>query len=112
VSEVAASTREQSTSVGMMSEDMAAVERSTQNNARSAEGLAREAEALAVQADALRRLTSFFRVGSLEGIDLSEPFALPSDPQAPDSSPPPLDTSAPVLTGGGGSPPAGEAQSL
>ncbi len=111
VSEVAASTREQSTAVGMMSEAMAAVERSTQGNARSAEGLAREAETLAVQADALRRLTSFFRVGSLEGIDLSEPFTLPGDPQVPTSSPP-LDGSARVLTGGGGLPPAGEAQSF
>jgi len=112
VSEVAASTREQSTSVGMMSEAMAAVERSTHGNARSAEGLAREAEALAVQADALRRLTSFFRVGSLEGIDLSEPFLLPPDAQVPIASPPPLDTSAPVLTGGDGLPPTGETQSL
>jgi methyl-accepting chemotaxis protein len=110
VSEVAASTREQSTAVGMMSEAMAAVERSTQGNARSAEGLAREADALAVQADALRRLTSFFRVGSLEGIDLSEPFPLPADPQL--QPPPPLDTSAPVLTGRGGPPPGGEAQSF
>jgi methyl-accepting chemotaxis protein len=112
VSEVAASTREQSTSVGMMSEAMAAVERSTRGNARSAEGLAKEADALAIQADALRRLTSFFRVGSLEGIDLSEPFLLPSEPGVPASSPPPLDTSAPVLGGGGEVPPSGEAQSL
>jgi methyl-accepting chemotaxis protein len=113
VSEVAASTREQSTAVGMMSEAMAAVERSTHGNAKSAEGLAREAEALAVQADALRRLTSFFRVGSLEGIDLSEPFPSPPEPQVPGfPSPPPLDTSASVLTGGGESPPTGETQSL
>jgi methyl-accepting chemotaxis protein len=112
VSEVAASTREQSTSVGMMSEDMAAVDRSTQGNARSAEGLAREAEALAVQADALRRLTSFFRVGSLEGIDLSEPSELPPEPQVPAASLPPLDTSTSVLAGGGGPPPTGESQAF
>lgn len=110
VHEVAASTREQSTAVGMMSEAMAAVEGSTTANATSAEGLAREAEALAVQADALRRLTSFFRVGSLEGIDLSGPSPLPPEPGGPPSAETSFETLAP-LDDGGQPPSNGELQS-
>ncbi len=114
VHEVAASTREQSTSVGMMSHAMSEVERTTQGNAKSAEELAQEAEALAVQADTLRRLTSFFRVGSLEGIDLSEPSSLPPEPGAfgPVLVTPPIDGVSGGLEGGGGSPPRGEADSI
>ncbi|WP_224362534.1 HAMP domain-containing methyl-accepting chemotaxis protein [Hyalangium versicolor] len=112
VHEVAASTREQSTSVGMMSHAMSEVERTTQGNAKSAEDLAKEAEALAVQADTLRRLTSFFRVGSLEGIDLSEPSALPPE-IGPDPVlvTPPIDGVAGGLEGGSPPPPTGEIQS-
>ncbi|WP_224245022.1 methyl-accepting chemotaxis protein [Hyalangium gracile] len=105
VHEVAASTREQSTSVGMMSHAMSEVERTTQGNAKSAEDLAKEAEALAVQADTLRRLTSFFRVGSLEGIDLSGPSELP-----PEGGPDPILVTPPLdgVAGGleGGDPPS------
>jgi methyl-accepting chemotaxis protein len=114
VHEVAASTREQSTSVGMMSHAMSEVERTTNGNAKSAEELAKEAEALAVQADTLRRLTSFFRVGSLEGIDLSEPLPLPPDPFVPEPIlvTPSMDGVAGGLEGGGEPPPPpGEAQS-
>lgn len=114
VHEVAASTREQSTSVGMMSHAMGEVERTTQGNAKSAEELAKEAEALAVQADTLRRLTSFFRVGSLEGIDLSQPSFLPQDPvnMGPVLVTPPLDGVSGGIEGGDGPPPSGETQSL
>jgi methyl-accepting chemotaxis protein len=111
VHEVAASTREQSTAVGMMSEAMAAVEGSTTANAKSAEGLAREAEALAVQSDALRRLTSFFRVGSLEGIDLSGPSPLPPEPGPPSSSETSFETVVPSMDDGGQPPSNGELQS-
>jgi hypothetical protein len=92
---------------------MSEVERTTQGNAKSAEELAQEAETLAVQADTLRRLTSFFRVGSLEGIDLSEPSSLPSEPHSPDPVlvTPPIDGVSGGLDGGGDPPPPGEAQS-
>jgi methyl-accepting chemotaxis protein len=112
VHEVAASTREQSTSVGMMSHAMSEVERTTHGNAKSAEELAKEAESLALQADSLRRLTSFFRVGSLEGIDLSEPpsFPLDSGPPEPPLSDASLAAVAVALDGGGEPPPEGEAQ--
>ncbi|MFL5350118.1 MAG: methyl-accepting chemotaxis protein [Hyalangium sp.] len=114
VHEVAASTREQSTSVGMMSHAMADVERKTQGNAKSAEELAQEAEALAMQADTLRRLTSFFRVGSLEGIDLSQPSFLPQEPEGmgPVLVTPSIDGVSGGLDGVDGPPPTGEAQGL
>jgi methyl-accepting chemotaxis protein len=111
VHEVAASTREQSTSVGMMSHAMADVERASKSNAATAEGLVKEAEALALQADTLRRLTAFFRVGSLEGIDLSQSSWDTPSPAAPEQG---LSLTEPVsvpLEGGGALPPKGEAQS-
>lgn len=114
VHEVAASTREQSTSVGMMSHAMADVERASKGNAVAAEGLVKEAEALALQADTLRRLTAFFRVGSLEGIDLSQPswdLPPPGVPEPGLLSPEPVEVPA-ALEGGGEPPPPGEAQSL
>jgi methyl-accepting chemotaxis protein len=83
VHEVAASTREQSTSVELMSHAMSQVERETQDNALSAQELARSAEQLATQANALQRLTGFFRVGLTDEMMLR----LPQTPLAP----PPVD---------------------
>ncbi|HEX8706522.1 MAG TPA: methyl-accepting chemotaxis protein [Myxococcaceae bacterium] len=79
VHEVAASTREQSTSVELMSHAMSHVEQETQANALSAQELARSADELAMQANALQRLTGFFRVGMADELMLQ----LPQAPMAP-----------------------------
>ncbi len=81
VHEVAASTREQSTSVELMSHAMTHVEHSTQRNANSAEELARAAEALASQANSLQRLTGFFRVGGEDEAALQA--SLPPEEELP-----------------------------
>jgi len=73
VQEVAAASREQSTSVGQMSQAMEQMDRVTQKNASSAEELSSTAEQLASQAQGLKRLMSFFRVtASIEGENPSE----------------------------------------
>jgi methyl-accepting chemotaxis protein len=79
VHEVASSTREQSTSVELMSHAMSHVEKETQANALSAQELARSADELAMQANALQRLTGFFRVGLADELMLQ----LPQTPLAP-----------------------------
>jgi methyl-accepting chemotaxis protein len=79
VHEVASSTRDQSTSVELMSHAMSHVEKETQANALSAQELARSADELAMQANALQRLTGFFRVGLADELLLQ----LPQTPLAP-----------------------------
>ncbi len=79
VHEVASSTREQSTSVELMSHAMTHVEKETHANAMSAQDLARSADELAMQANALQRLTGFFRVGMADELMLQ----LPQAPLAP-----------------------------
>lgn len=62
VQEVAAASREQSSSVGQMSQAMEQMDRVTQKNASSAEELSSTAEQLAAQALGLKKLMSFFRI--------------------------------------------------
>ncbi|MDY7232379.1 HAMP domain-containing methyl-accepting chemotaxis protein [Hyalangium rubrum] len=89
VTEVAGSTREQSTSVELMNHAMIHVEHATQGNARSAEELASAAAELASQANALQRLTGFFRVGfSDELLVQLPPLAVELPPMMP---PPPAE---------------------
>ncbi len=64
VQEVAAASREQSTSIGQMSQAMEQMDRVTQKNASSAEELSSTAEQLAAQAQGLKKLMSFFRLSS------------------------------------------------
>jgi methyl-accepting chemotaxis protein len=95
VHEVASSTREQSTSVELMSHDMSRVERATQGNAMSAEELAMSAEQLASQAESLQQLTAFFHVGSADGLLFHAPY-----PSPPQSGAPEQGLMAPALGGG------------
>lgn len=62
VQEVAAASREQSSSVGQMSQAMEQMDRVTQKNASSAEELSSTAEQLAAQALGLKKLMSFFHI--------------------------------------------------
>jgi methyl-accepting chemotaxis protein len=89
VHEVASSTREQSTSVELMSHAMSHVEKETQDNALSAQELARSAEELAMQANALQRLTGFFRVALADEMLLRLPQTSLYSPAAePPAGPP------------------------
>jgi methyl-accepting chemotaxis protein len=69
VQEVAAASREQSSSVGQMSQAMEQMDRVTQKNASSAEELSSTAEQLAAQALGLKKLMGFFHIslGSMNG---------------------------------------------
>ncbi len=70
VQEVAAASREQSSSVGQMSQAMEQMDRVTQKNASSAEELSSTAEQLAAQALGLKKLMGFFHIssGSMNGV--------------------------------------------
>jgi methyl-accepting chemotaxis protein len=63
VQEVAAVSREQTSSVAQISKAMGAVEQVTQRNASAAEELASTAEEMAAQAHALQDMMAFFRLG-------------------------------------------------
>ncbi|SEL37703.1 methyl-accepting chemotaxis protein [Stigmatella aurantiaca] len=91
VHEVASSTREQSTSVELMSHAMSQVKQATGGNATSAGQLAGSAEQLAAQADSLRRLMGFFRVADGEPPQSS---LVPEPPEdaSPGEAPEPLST--------------------
>jgi hypothetical protein len=74
VQEVAATSREQSTSVAQMSQAMNQVDSVTQRNASAAEELASTAEEMASQAEVMRDLIGFF---SVVGMDRAERFTQP-----------------------------------
>lgn len=61
VKDVAAASREQSTSVNQIGKAMGQVDQATQKNAAAAEELASTAEEMSARAEALRRLVGFFR---------------------------------------------------
>jgi methyl-accepting chemotaxis protein len=67
VQEIAASSREQSASVALISKAMGQVDQVTQRNAAASEELATTAEEMAAQADALRRLMDHFDIGARNG---------------------------------------------
>ncbi|HLL01824.1 MAG TPA: methyl-accepting chemotaxis protein [Myxococcaceae bacterium] len=107
VHEVASSTREQSTSVELMSHAMSHVEKETQDNALSAQDLARSAEDLATQANALQRLTGFFRVALADEMLLQ----LPQGPlMPPPSMEPPYEPPVAVVEASTEPGPAGEGE--
>jgi methyl-accepting chemotaxis protein len=109
VHEVASSTREQSTSVELMSHAMSHVEKETYDNAASAEQLARSAEELATQANALQRLTGFFRVGLADELMLQLPQTplSPLPPEPPLAPPPPAEPPPAAVAEAGAEPSGG-----
>ncbi|WP_242392830.1 methyl-accepting chemotaxis protein [Anaeromyxobacter oryzisoli] len=73
VENVAAASREQTSSVEQIGRAMASVEAVTQRNASAAEELSSTAEQMASQAEALRQLVGYFRIGTRGGVAGPEP---------------------------------------